>query len=65
MGNEYKQLKEIIKKQNDFILGMFNDKRIPDKVKEDYFIKYNELKINCQQMITKNIKLKGEMFCGK
>lgn len=45
MANEYEQLKEITKKQNDFILTMFNDKRIPDKVKEDYFIKYNALKI--------------------
>ena len=42
---EYDNLIGSLGKQNDFILKMFNDKRIPDEAKEEYFIKYNELKV--------------------
>lgn len=46
MSNEYiQQLEGILKKQNSFILEMFNDRRMSDDLKEEYFLKYNKLKI--------------------
>ncbi len=37
--------KKIIEQQNDFILKLFNDKHIPDDVKDKYAKEYNELNI--------------------
>jgi hypothetical protein len=49
---EYKQLlkneiklRETLLKQNQFILDFFNDKRIPNSVKNEWSTKYNELNI--------------------
>ena len=43
--NKEEILQNALKLQNEFILSLFNDRRISDEVKEDYMKKYNELKI--------------------
>ncbi|MGG3890177.1 hypothetical protein [Metabacillus fastidiosus] len=45
LENEVK-LREDLKKQDEFILKIFNDPRISGEVKNEYSNKYNELKIN-------------------
>ena len=43
--NNDKILQDALSQQNDFILKIFNDKRISDDVKEDYMKEYNQLYI--------------------
>lgn len=43
--NKEEILQNALKLQNEFILSLFNDRRISDEVKEDYMKKYNELQV--------------------
>jgi len=45
LENEIK-LREALFKQNQFILNLFNDKRISNDVKDEWSDKYNKLQIH-------------------
>lgn len=43
--NNAEVLLNVLRKQNNFILGLFNDNRIDEDVKKEYMDKYNTLNI--------------------
>ena len=45
MSDKCNELQKTIDKQNEFILDLFNDKRIPIQVKKEYEKQYNDLAI--------------------
>jgi hypothetical protein len=58
---DYKKVLKVLddfEKLNQFVITMFNDKRIPDRVKNEYNDKYNKLSIH---RIDKEVINKSEL----